>query len=260
MATRTFQRGFTLVELAIVLVIIGLIVSSVLVGQNLIKAAELKATVRQYQQFQTAVSTFLEKYSKIPGDIDGDAYGLPGGCNGGEGDGDEDSLIEDTTGGGTINTHDGEIACFWANLGEGGLGAIAGKYDGTAAASNTVGQHMPAMKFGNKGWGVFNASSKHYFVTGVISASASNSYDTAVSFTPLEAYGLDSKIDDGTPSSGSVVTVGAGTANPNTTDSGVTTAGATVTTECYINDTTPTTYSFAEANKNCNLRFNMDTF
>ena len=50
------QKGFTLVELAIVLIIIGLIVSSVLVGQNIIRAAELRATTTQLNKFQTAVN------------------------------------------------------------------------------------------------------------------------------------------------------------------------------------------------------------
>ena len=55
------NAGFTLVELAIVLVIIGLIVSVVLVGQDLIKSAEMRAVIRQQDQFQVAVDTFFTK-------------------------------------------------------------------------------------------------------------------------------------------------------------------------------------------------------
>ena len=43
----TKKQGFTLIELSIVLVIIGLIVGGVLVGQDLIKGAEIRATVAQ---------------------------------------------------------------------------------------------------------------------------------------------------------------------------------------------------------------------
>ena len=62
-------RGFTLIELSIVLVIIGLIVGGVLVGQDLIKAAEVRAQISQIEKFNTAVRTFQGKYGYLPGDI-----------------------------------------------------------------------------------------------------------------------------------------------------------------------------------------------
>src|ERR1700712_5355694 len=62
-------QGFTLIELSIVLVIIGLIVGGVLVGQDLIRAAEIRATISQIEKFNTAVNTFRGKYNAIPGDM-----------------------------------------------------------------------------------------------------------------------------------------------------------------------------------------------
>src|SRR5271163_852919 len=66
---RKGEQCFTLIELSIVLVIIGLIVGGVLVGQDLIKAAEIRATVAQVEKYNAAVNTFRTKYNGIPGDI-----------------------------------------------------------------------------------------------------------------------------------------------------------------------------------------------
>jgi prepilin-type N-terminal cleavage/methylation domain-containing protein len=101
------QKGFTLVERAIVLVIIGLIVSGVLVGQDLIKAAELRSTLRQHQEFQLAVNTFIGKYNGIPGDINGTKYGLTGGCTGTGNLGNGNGLLADLNA--AILLHNGEI-------------------------------------------------------------------------------------------------------------------------------------------------------
>src|ERR1700691_433072 len=63
------QSGFTLIELSIVLVIIGLIVGGVLVGQDLIRAAEVRAQISQIEKYNTAVNTFRDKYNALPGDL-----------------------------------------------------------------------------------------------------------------------------------------------------------------------------------------------
>jgi prepilin-type N-terminal cleavage/methylation domain-containing protein len=61
-------KGFTLVELSIVLVIIGLIVGGVLTGRDLIYAAQIRKVVGEYEQYATAYNTFKIKYNCIPGD------------------------------------------------------------------------------------------------------------------------------------------------------------------------------------------------
>src|SRR6201999_1632157 len=66
---RTSEQGFTLIELSIVLVIIGLIVGGVLVGQDLIRAAAVRAQISQIEKYQTAVNTFRGKYGGLPGDL-----------------------------------------------------------------------------------------------------------------------------------------------------------------------------------------------
>lgn len=52
------RGGFTLIELSIVLVVSGLIVGGVLVGQDLIRAAGVRATITQIEKFNQAAHTF----------------------------------------------------------------------------------------------------------------------------------------------------------------------------------------------------------
>ena len=59
--------GFTLIEISIVLVIIGLITGGVLVGQDLIRTAGVRATIPQIQGYNTAVNVFRNQYFALPG-------------------------------------------------------------------------------------------------------------------------------------------------------------------------------------------------
>ena len=90
------NAGFTLIELSIVLVIIGLVVGSVLVGQDLIKAAQVRATISQIEKYNTTANTFYGKVGSLPGDLNSvtaTQFGFnPRGSFGGEGD--ANGLIE----------------------------------------------------------------------------------------------------------------------------------------------------------------------
>lgn len=63
------NRGFTLVELAIVMTVIGIIVGSILKGQEMIKNARATATIAQMQSYQTAVVAFRDAFKALPGDM-----------------------------------------------------------------------------------------------------------------------------------------------------------------------------------------------
>ncbi len=63
------ESAFTLIEMSIVLVIIGLIAGGILVGQDLISSAAIRAQISQIEKYNTAVNTFRNKYGYIPGDI-----------------------------------------------------------------------------------------------------------------------------------------------------------------------------------------------
>ncbi len=62
------QTGFTLIELAIVLVIIGLLLGGVLRGQELINSARVKNLTRDFQNVQVFIYGYQDRFRAIPGD------------------------------------------------------------------------------------------------------------------------------------------------------------------------------------------------
>ena len=127
---RNCRSGFTLIELAIVLVIIGLLAGGVLVGQHLIKAAEIRATISQIERYNTATNTFKGKYGALPGDIPAtlvtqfgfSAVPTRGGVQGrGDGDGILEGYNYSASTAYTCNTSNncyitGEPMFFWEDL------------------------------------------------------------------------------------------------------------------------------------------------
>ena len=63
------QRGFTLVEIAIVLVIIGLLLGGILKGQELITAARVRNLADQARAFRPPITGLLDRYRAVPGDM-----------------------------------------------------------------------------------------------------------------------------------------------------------------------------------------------
>jgi prepilin-type N-terminal cleavage/methylation domain-containing protein len=68
------QVGFTLVELAIGLVIIGLLIGAILGGAQMIKNAKIKRQVADLQGLYGAVYTYFDRFLQLPGDADADGY------------------------------------------------------------------------------------------------------------------------------------------------------------------------------------------
>jgi len=72
------QGGFTLIEIAIVLVIIGLLLGGVLKGQELITAARVRNLISTQDGVKAAYFGFLDRYRALPGDYNGAQANIPG--------------------------------------------------------------------------------------------------------------------------------------------------------------------------------------
>jgi prepilin-type N-terminal cleavage/methylation domain-containing protein len=219
---RSQITGFTLVELSIVLVIIGLITGGVLVGRDLIFAAQVRQQVSQIESLDVATNTFKLKYNAIPGDIK-NASELNLGTAGGPGDNGNGNGVLDISGL-FIETHR-----FWHHLSRSGL--INGTYNEVITAAPyfgpVPGKDSPPLKlpmialdgFGipanrsNTG-GIVVAYSNMYkdfmdltFTNAWFLATSSNDSEAVGGYPGAYARAIDIKTDDGLPTSGNIVGV-----------------------------------------------------
>ena len=68
MSKNISKNGFTLTELAIVLVVAGLLLGGLLVGQSLISSAKIQGYVADLYKYESVVDKFEDKYFTLPGD------------------------------------------------------------------------------------------------------------------------------------------------------------------------------------------------
>lgn len=125
--------GFSMTELAIVLVIIGLLVSGVLVGQTLVRAAEVRAMIAESENIKVQLDTFYTRFDYLPGDLRNANSVWPGAS-----DGDGDGRIETT-----------ETFGVWRQLNLAEL--IPGTYSGTGPDA-ILGSNVPTSYYYNGGF------------------------------------------------------------------------------------------------------------
>jgi len=189
------QKGFTLIEIAIVLVIIGLLLGGVLKGQELINTARVRALNNSVDGITAAWFSFQDRYRGFPGDYAMANVNLRGAPASGDG-------------GGTVNT-DAERANVWVHLQAAGY--ITGSYDADATNTTATEYQCNVSTCPDNGFGSGMLLS---FGTEVRGAAGANAHELITGRgIPVEVIAeLDRKVDDGNPITGAMQ-LGAGGPN-----------------------------------------------
>lgn len=124
------QQGFTLIEIAIVLVIIGLLLGGILKGQELITNARVRNLIAQQDGIKAAFFGFQDRFRALPGDYNAAATNIncAPACTNGNGNG-------QITASGTAGATTDEFIAVWEHLSKSGF--ITGSYTYAAAPEST---------------------------------------------------------------------------------------------------------------------------
>ena len=190
------QHGFTLIEISIVLVIIGLLIGGILAAQSMIETAKIQAEIRQLQQIDIVTQDFITKYNRLPGDRN--ANGWIASSNSAQ-----PSIP-------CAPSIDNECQNIFAELSS--MEGFPGNYSYTSPDSLRFGpgRQFPYDKLGRSGvYGVQNVRKDLFWIIAVDKASTSSdmSGSTIDALTPSEALALDSKLDDGNAFTGNTAVV-----------------------------------------------------
>jgi prepilin-type N-terminal cleavage/methylation domain-containing protein len=180
-------RGFTLVELSIVLVIIGLIIGGVLTGQQIIQNARITNAVQSIQAYQGQLQTYAQNYGALPGDDPSASARFPnaktanGGGNGTIGTGDSFATFSAAEGEGA-----GESRLVWAHLRAAEL------------VKNQVTNNSTAIQPSNPFGGIFG------FQNGAFSGAFTTTVLCMNKLPAGASQAIDARLDDGNSDKGAI--------------------------------------------------------
>lgn len=213
------KHGFSLVELSIVLVILGLLTGGILAGQSLIRAAELRSVSASMQSYTASIHSFRDKYFALPGDIT-NAKSFWTSCTdhtnntcNGNGNGQWDNN-------GCTGAYSSENNRAWQHMALAGL--IEGDYStglnancpttsSTAPYNGIPGTTVPRLRLSNGGAMLYNMAGAAGWPTGYVGVLTAGGYGgnalEASLFLPEEAWNIDTKMDDGRAQQGNLRSV-----------------------------------------------------
>lgn len=254
-----YCRAISLLELAIVMVILGLLAGGILTAQTLIHAAEVNSVAAQIDRYTIAVQTFRAKYSSYPGDMNNATQYWP--SAGGTGSDAACFALQTQTSNATCNGNgdeqidnaggvaEAERFMSWKHLANEGL--IEGSYTGTptgAAGTFTPlpGINVPAGKISNTLFDLHYISSPagDFFSESILDQNFIAFFRTPdnagnlAALKPEDASQIDVKFDDGSPVYGSIITLK---------------KSATAGKNCTTADTALAEYDVANGGINCVL-------
>ncbi len=231
--TSAAQKGFTLIEMSIVLVIIGLIIGGILKGQEIIDASRQKNFVSQIDSYRSAMNTFQDRYAALPGDYGLATTRLNAGAVNGNGNGivggeaTNLATILSYTGaqaagaaGATVAADANENMNFFCQLSSANLMGGGSTQCAAAATFFGNGSPLPAVSYPNAGvtvvTGTFEIANSRNALWARIhrDADAAIAAGTSGALSGRVMSQLDLKYDDGTPVGGVMRSAGIGAACP----------------------------------------------
>ncbi|MDB2415316.1 prepilin-type N-terminal cleavage/methylation domain-containing protein [Rickettsiales bacterium] len=198
------KSGFTLVEMAIVIVIISLITVGIMTGKSLVKQAEIAALMKDVEKIKTAYQAYKLKFDAQPGDHNNAVYYLGAGTENGDGN----RQIDIT---GTQNYVERFLA--WEHLTLSKL--YPGLYPGTDSVANktSIGENVPKGSVSQTGFEIYYdrgtgldwteiTSPGNYITFAAETSDLSDGRLHGVSLSPVDIWGLEKKYDDEDDSTG----------------------------------------------------------
>ena len=248
--------GFTLIEMAIAIVVVGLIAGAILAGQNLVRNTQINSVLTDLKRYEEAMNIFVQKYNAFPGDMKyaTDIWGAAASCV----DASPTATTKatcDGNGNSQIDWYYKESRFAWHHMMNAGILTdlkLTAPGNGVQRLSSFAvqipGFNVPEGKLKGVGYSIWWANGSesnlaatllnvHVVQSGMQATNSTN----GPYLTAAEAYAVDKKVDDGFPAAGSFISNGY---------TGCHTGAPTMFTH---GDTTSTAYDVTDKRKRCSI-------